>query len=73
MNTINAGTWAQESHESGSGSARRRASQLRKAGYKVTTFAMGPQVTSVGMIKLTMIDIRPGQHSDTFDLPAQPS
>lgn len=49
--------WYQETHDTGSGSARKRAAQLRKAGFKVSTSAMGMQVTSVGLVKLTMLTV----------------
>jgi hypothetical protein len=66
---INTGRWAQESYDTNSGDARVRAGQLRKAGYKVTVVPMGNQVTSVGRVKMTMVDVRPGTHEDTEGLP----
>lgn len=66
---VNAGHWAQESYETSSGDAKRRAKELRAAGYHVTVFAMGRQVTPLGVIKLTMVDVRPGRNPDTFYLP----
>jgi len=65
----NAGRWCQEVYDSMSKDAGRRARQLRKVGYAVVTSSMGSQVTPVGTCKLTMVDIRPGQHADTCDLP----
>jgi len=66
---VNNGRWCQETYETGSGDAGRRARQLRKMGYDVVTSAMGLQVTRVGMVKLTLVDIRPGQNVDTCVLP----
>ena len=66
----NHGDYAQETYETGSGHARRRAANLRKAGYTARCSQMGRQITPWGMAKLTMIDVRPGCHRDTFDLPA---
>lgn len=50
--------WMQEHYESASGHARRRAAQLRKCGLSVTVSPLGPQVTGVGVIKMTMLTIR---------------
>ena len=69
MNAVNSGRWCQESYETASRDAGRRARQLRQAGYLVATQAMGDQVTPVGLIKLTLVDIRPGRHADTYGLP----
>lgn len=66
---VNQGNWCQETYETASRHARIRAKQLRKAGYKVSTSPMGPQVTKVGTVKLTMVHILPGQNKDTFELP----
>jgi hypothetical protein len=66
---VNTGNWCQESYETSSRYAAKRARQLRKMGFVVTVSGMGLQVTSVGRVKLTMIDIRPGQNQDTFYLP----
>ena len=66
----NQGRWCQEWYETASRHAGRRARALRKAGYGVTTSAMGMQVTSVGRVKMTLVDIQPGQHEDTMNLPA---
>jgi len=66
---VNNGRWCQESYETATRDAGKRAKQLRQLGYQVTVGAMGPQVTPVGVIKLTMVDIRPGSHADTFGLP----
>lgn len=70
MLQVNQGRWCQESYETVTGDARRRASQLRKLGYQVTVFSLGSQVTPLGLIKTTMVDVRPGVHEDTTDLPS---
>ena len=67
---VNSGHWCQESYDTQSRDANRRANDLRKLGYKVTVFAMGSQVTKLGLLKLSMVDIRPGSNGDTFGLPA---
>lgn len=67
---VNTGSWCQESYETASRDAGRRAKQLREAGYSVIVASMGLQVTSVGLVKLTIVDIRPGTNRDTFYLPA---
>ncbi len=69
LTQVNNGSWCQESYETASRAVGRRARQLRKAGYRVTVAGMGPQVTQVGVIRLTLVDIRPGAHADTFALP----
>ena len=67
---VNHGSWCQESYETGSGNAGRRARSLRKLGYTVTVSPMGSQVTSHGTAKLTLVDISPGaNHFDTLDIP----
>lgn len=70
LTQVNAGSWCQESYCTMSRDAARRAKALRAAGYQVAVFPMGPQVTPVGTVKLTMVDVRPGRHADTFGLPA---
>jgi hypothetical protein len=70
--TVNQGNWCQEWYSTGSGEARKRTTQLRKLGYIVTTSAMGTQITNVGSMKMTLVDIRPGSNPDTFDLPGMP-
>jgi ribosomal protein S19E (S16A) len=66
---VNNGNWAQETYESASRDAGRRVKQLRAAGYVAVSGSLGAQVTSVGVVKLTQVDIRPGSHADTFGLP----
>lgn len=69
MSQVNTGNWCQETYETGTGEAARRAKQLRSLGYVVVCSAMGLQVTKVGLVKLTLVDIRRGSHGDTFGLP----
>lgn len=69
MSVVNQGDWCQESYDSSSRQARKRATQLRRLGYAVRCSSMGPQVTQVGVVVLTMVDIRPGMNADTFGLP----
>jgi hypothetical protein len=47
----------QEYYETRSRDAGRRARQLRKLGYRVTTGSIGPQVTKVGIVNLTSVNI----------------
>ena len=47
----------QEWYESASGDARRRAAALRKDGFRVFASSMGPQVTPVGLVKMTLLTI----------------
>jgi hypothetical protein len=49
--------WQQEMYDTGSGIARKRANQLRKAGFKVVTSQLGNQITDLGVVKTTMITI----------------
>jgi len=67
----NTGRWCQETYDTASRHAGIRSRQLRKAGYKAHSSAMGPQVTGVGLVKLTLVSIEPGSNSDTFDLPEE--
>lgn len=68
---VNHGSWCQETYESASRDAGRRARQLRKAGYRVTVGTLGPCVTPVGIVRLSQVDIRPGNKFDTFGLPEE--
>lgn len=45
----------QETYESASRDARTRASELRKEGFRVIVSPLGPQVTSVGLVRMTML------------------
>ena len=69
MCQVNHGAWCQESYETASRDATRRARQLREAGYQVSVSSLGGQVTPLGVIRTTLVDIRPGKHEDTFSLP----
>lgn len=63
--------WILESYASASGDARRRASQLRKLGYKVAVSPLGSQVTPLGLIRLTMVNISSrDNHKDITDIPS---
>ena len=62
---VNQGTWAQETWDTGNPGIRKRVADLKKRGYRVVTSAMGTQVTRVGVIKMTLINIRPGNNPDT--------
>ena len=66
---VNQGNWCQESYETASGDARKRVRELRKLGYIAKTSSLGMQVTRYGQVKLSLVDIRPGSHDDTGDLP----
>lgn len=66
---VNNGNWCQETYETASRYAAKRAKQLRAAGYVVRVQSMGSQVTPLGLLKLTCVDIRPGSNPDTFYLP----
>ncbi len=68
---VNEGRWCQEYYETASKDAGRRARQLRKAGYDVVTSSGQNVVTPVGWVRMSMVDIRPGQHEDTFGLPTE--
>ena len=57
---INGNGWTQEWYETASRDAGKRARELRKAGYQVTVCQADMQVTSVGAVKMTMVDIRGG-------------
>ena len=68
---INTGEWCQEMYETSTKDAGERARQLRKAGYHVFNSALGPQVTSVGVVTMSMLTIRAGEHVDTCALPTE--
>lgn len=70
MQSVTGRNWTQESYETSTGDARRRATELRAAGYAVTVSSLGSQVTPLGLIRTTLVDIRPGRHQDTTSLPA---
>jgi hypothetical protein len=58
--------WQQEIYESASRDAGRRAKQLRKLGFTITTSPMGLQVTRVGLVKLTMLNVH---HPEAREIP----
>jgi len=63
---VNNGSFCQVALPSGEPCIRTIASILRRYGFIVKTWAMGRQVTNVGTIRLTMIDVRPGNNPDTY-------
>jgi len=50
--------WTQEWYETASRDAGKRARELRKEGYRVAVSGMGSQVTNVGRVNMTLVDIR---------------
>ena len=66
---VNTGNWCQESYESSTRDADRRAKQLRLLGYVVHVMGLGLQVTALGSIRMSIVDVRPGLHDDTYGLP----
>lgn len=50
--------WMQEHFESASNDARKRAKQLRSLGFTVFVSPLGIQVTPVGVVRMTMVDVR---------------
>lgn len=69
LTQVNNGNWCQESYETASRDAGKRTRQLRKMGYVANSSPLGMQVTQYGLIKLTMVDVRPGCNVDTCNLP----
>jgi hypothetical protein len=53
-----------EHYETASRHARVRAKQLRKLGFKASVSALGPQVTSVGKVNMTMVSIHNPGHGE---------
>ena len=64
---VNTGNFCQASCPTGSVGIRAAAKILRRLGYRVNVSSMGFQRTSVGTVKLTMIDVRRGENADTLD------
>jgi len=64
-------TWGtrQEVYETSTGDARRRANQLRKAGFRVISASLGPQTTPVGSVRLTALTIEPINGKTLDDIP----
>ena len=50
--------WTQEHYETASRAAGRRARALKKLGYPARSCSLDMQVTSVGLVRMTMVDIR---------------
>lgn len=69
LSQTNSVRWCQEVYETSTGHAEIRARQLRRSGYKVDCSEMGEQITAVGRLKMSLLDIRPGKHEDTKNLP----
>jgi hypothetical protein len=55
--------WTQETYETAANDARTRATQLRKLGFDVHCVSLGTQVTRLGLIKLTLVNV----HSHPYD------
>ena len=66
MTIVNSGNFCQVSLPSGESCIRTICHILRQFGWQVKTWSMGMQVTRMGTIKLTMIDVRPGKNPDTL-------
>jgi hypothetical protein len=66
---VNEGSWCQETYETATRDAGRRARQLRQAGYQASVVRLGYQITAVGRVALSLVNIRPGEHNNTFGLP----
>jgi hypothetical protein len=47
----------QEHYETSANDARTRARDLRKLGFRVTVSPLGPQVTNVGTVRMTLLTI----------------
>lgn len=65
FNEVHGRGWIQAWYETGSDEMKARASAARKLGYRVVSQAMGSQVTNVGRIRLSLLDIRPGRSGDS--------
>jgi len=68
---VNNGNWCQETYESATRVAGQRVKQLRAAGFNAVSGSLGPQVTGVGVVRLTQVHILPGSNPDTFGLPTE--
>ena len=58
MATVKTHEWKQEWYETGSPDLRPRTAHLRRLGLTVTVAPMGRQITSVGSMKMTLLDVR---------------
>lgn len=56
-NIVKTPTAQQEWYETASGDARRRARELRKAGFGITVSSPSEQITTVGIMKMTLVTI----------------
>lgn len=65
---INGNGWTQEWYETSTRDAGKRARTLRQLGYRVTVSGQGSQVTSVGRVNMTLVDIR-GDYDQMSNLP----
>lgn len=63
---VNEGRWCQATVSTGATGIRTAASILRREGYQVSVGSMGNQVTRLGVLKMSMINVRPGTNPDTF-------
>lgn len=61
----------QEWYESASRAAGRRARALRSAGFHVTTSPMGEQVTGVGRVRMTLVNVDVRGFSGEVPAPAR--
>ena len=68
MAIVNQGNWCQASVSTGAPGIRTASAILKREGYQVRVVSLGHQVTSLGTMKLTMLDIRKGTHEDTCDV-----
>jgi len=68
LGVVNQGLWCQASFETGVRGLRKLVNRLRKEGYQVSSCPMGHQVTRWGVVKLTILDIRPGRNTDTSNI-----
>ena len=66
MAIVNQGNWCQATVSTGAVGIRTAAAILRRQGYKVSTSSIGNQVTNLGLIKMTLVNVMPGQNEDTF-------
>lgn len=53
-------TWAQIGYETGSLKIRVVAKALRRAGYRVSSSPLGMQITDLGRLKITLLNISTG-------------
>ena len=55
---IKTSEWAQQWFETGSPDIKPRAAHLRRLGLTVRVASMGTQITSVGSMKMSLLDVR---------------